>query len=317
MQPRPVGMVREHEAAVQRTPPPRTAHRHPAAGECIARIGEAAHPGRAAGRGRRQHQRAGERAPVGDLGDQRSRRQRHARRAVRAIQRLDRTVADDRPDRGVDAGEDALRLAEGVAEQHARTPGGRVRAPPCVDAGEGLARRCPPVDRQPEGRLGDEGVAAHRLEGCAGRIGLDLVVAAHHPDLAAVLEPNLRRAQHVAGRKQRHPHTVHFDRLAVGQRLQRDAGTQPRPQHALGGCGREVGAVAGPRVVGMRMRDHRTRHRPPRVDEEVARLAVQPLRPPLEQRPGCGGHRLSPRARGRPAAGRPPPAPPRAAPARW
>ena len=285
MQPRPVGMVRQHEAAVHRASPACAAHRHPAAGEGIARIGEAAHPGRAAGRGRGQHQRTGERAPVGDLGDQRGRRQRHARRAVRTVQRLDRAMADDRPDRRVDPGEDALRLAEGVAEQHARASGGRVRPPPRIDAGEGLARRRPPVDRQPEGRLGDEGVAAHRLEGRAGRIGLDLVVAAHHPDLAAVLDADLRRAEHVAGRKQRHAHAVHLDRLAVAERLQRDAGAQPRAQHALGGCGREVGAMAGPRVVGVRVRDHRARHRPPRVDEEVAGLAVQPFRPPLQQRP--------------------------------
>ena len=49
----------------------------------------------------------------------------------------------------------------------------------------------PAVDRQAEGRLGDEGVAADDLERRAGGIGLALVVARHHPDLASMLDAHL------------------------------------------------------------------------------------------------------------------------------
>jgi hypothetical protein len=48
--------------------------------------------------------------------------ERHAAFAIAAIERLDRAVDEDRADRGVDAREDALRLAERVAEEHARPP---------------------------------------------------------------------------------------------------------------------------------------------------------------------------------------------------
>ena len=74
----------------------------------------------------------------------------------------------------------------------------------------------------------------------------------------------------------RTPFSVH--RLAVGQALQRDVGAEPCAQHAFADRRGQVGAMARPRMVGMRMREHRTRHRPPRVDVEVARGAIQSLR---------------------------------------
>ena len=55
-------------------------------------------------------------------------------------------------------------------------------------------------DRQAEGRLGDEDVAAHRLEGRAGRVGAALVVARGDDAQALGLEGDLRRAEHVPGR---------------------------------------------------------------------------------------------------------------------
>jgi hypothetical protein len=311
VQPRPVGVVGQHEAAVDRAPPARAAHRHPTRRERVARIGEAAHPGRAAGGRRREHQRAREPGAVGELRHRPRRRQRDAGRAVGAVQRLDRAVADDRTDRRVDAGEDPLRLAERVAEQHARAARVGVRAPPRVDRREHLARRRPAVDRQPERRLGDEGVAAHRLERGAGRVGLDLVVAADDPHLAAVLEAHLGRAEHVAGRMQRHAHAVHVERLAVGQRAQRDAGAEPRAQHALGGRRGQVRAVPGARVVGVGVGDHRPRDRAPGIDVEVAGFAVEPFRAADEQHP-----ETMPQARGRAAGAGPGATGPARAPAR-
>jgi hypothetical protein len=41
--------------------------------------------------------------------------------------------------------------------------------------------------------------------------------------------------------------------------------------------------VAGTRVIGMTMGDHRPINGPDRIDEEVPRLAVEPLRPGTDQ----------------------------------
>ncbi len=47
-----------------------------------------------------------------------------------------------------------------------------------------------------------------------------LVVARGDPDAALVLEPHLRRAEHMAGRMQADAHAADVDRFAIGQRLQ-------------------------------------------------------------------------------------------------
>src|SRR4029079_5034359 len=79
--------------------------------------------------------------------------------------------------RSVDALQDALRLAEGVAEDQAGAAGLGIAPPPVVDRGEQLGLRLPAVDRQAEGRFGDEAVAAHRLERRAGGVVLARVGA--------------------------------------------------------------------------------------------------------------------------------------------
>ena len=118
---------RQHEAAVDAAAAARAAQLHPAAGEGVAEVAEAAHPGLAAApTAARGPARAAQVALSCDLGDQPRRRQRDAGRAVGAVQRLDRAVHDDRPDRRIDAGQDALRLAEAVAEQHAGAAGGGI-----------------------------------------------------------------------------------------------------------------------------------------------------------------------------------------------
>ena len=91
-----------------------------------------------------------------------------------------------------------------------------------------------------------------------------------------MLEPHLRRAEDMAGgmKAQAHPEVV--DRLAVGERLQPDV-AEPCPQHAVAGRGGEVVGVAAARMVPVRVRDHRAVDRPPGVDVEVARGAVQPF----------------------------------------
>ena len=78
-------------------------------------------------------------------------------------------------------GDEPLRLAERVGEQNARAPGRDILAPPGVDRGEDLGLRAPAIDRQAEGRLGDEGVTAQRLEGGRHAIALELVIARGDP----------------------------------------------------------------------------------------------------------------------------------------
>src|SRR5690606_41492062 len=56
------------------------------------------------------------------------------------------------------------------------------------DLAEHFALRGPAIDRQAEGRFSDEGMAAHGLEGGAGAVWLDLVVAGSYPDLTAILQ---------------------------------------------------------------------------------------------------------------------------------
>jgi hypothetical protein len=68
------------------------------------------------------------------------------------------------------------------------------------------------------------------------------------------------------------------DALPVRQGLQVDI-AQPRAQNAFGRLCGQVMAVARACMVGVRMRDHRARHRPPGVDVEVAGRAIQALRP--------------------------------------
>ena len=193
-------------------PPARAAQLHPAAREGVAVVAEAAHPGRALRRRRRDDQGArGSSALSATSVTSGVARQGDAGGAVGAVQRLDRAVHDDRPDRAVDARAGCAAPCRSCS----RRAGWRGRPRRCARhqasiVGEQLGLRLPAVDRQAEGRFGDEAVAAHRLERRAGgvvlaRVGAvagDVVVARGDPDLAAVLEPHLRRAEHVAGRMQ-------------------------------------------------------------------------------------------------------------------
>ena len=281
-------MVGDHEAAVHAAPPARAAQLHPAAGEGVRRIrAEALHPRRARGRRRRDHQRARQRRLVERrVGRMEGRRQGHAGGAVDGIQRLDRAMADDRPDRGIHAMQQPLRLAQRIGVEHRRAPRRGIAPPPGVDLREQRRLRRPAIDRQAEGGLGDEGVAAHRLERRAGAVRLQLVVARGHPDPAAMFQPQLRRAQHMAGRMQRQPHAVVHHGLAVGQGLQGDVLAEPAPQDGGAVVVGQVMGMAPARVVAVAVGDHGAVHRPPRVDVEVAGRAVEPL--------GAGDHQVAP-----------------------
>ena len=135
--------------------------------------------------------------------------------------------------------------------------------------------------RQGKRRLGHEHVARDRHEAGAGGIGGALVVAADHRPRALVLHRHLGAAQHMPGRLQPDTHVADAQRLAPVQRLLRlpcPLLAQPCAHQRQRVGARQHRAMAGTRVIGMRVGDHRAVHRPGRIDEEAAGLAVQPLR---------------------------------------
>src|SRR5713101_756827 len=78
-------------------------------------------------------------------------------------------------------------------------------------------------DRQPEGRLGDEQIAALRLEAGASRVSPALVVARDDDPVAAILDDRLGAAEDMPGRNQGNRYIADRHRFAVTDRLQRPA----------------------------------------------------------------------------------------------
>ena len=132
-------------------------------------------------------------------------------------------------------------------------------------------------DRQRERRLGDEQVAFDRFEAGAGRVAPTLVVARDDDAASAMLDHDLGAAEHVSRRQQADGdiaepagfavvHAVVCARRACAETRAHDGGGRRCRQHRL---------VAGARVVGMAVRDHRAVDGAVRVDVEIARDAVE------------------------------------------
>src|SRR6266446_10975748 len=79
-------------------------------------------------------------------------------------------------------------------------------------------------DRQPERRLGDEEVAALRLEAGAGRVGSALVIARDDNSAAAIVDDRLGAAEDMPGGDQGNRYVAERNRRAIAGRLQRRAG---------------------------------------------------------------------------------------------
>src|SRR5436305_2540686 len=79
-------------------------------------------------------------------------------------------------------------------------------------------------DRQSEGGLRDEEIAVAWLKGRAGRVRSTLVVAGDDDPRAAVVEHDLRAAQHVAGGEEAHPDPIDRNGFAVVDRPERTSG---------------------------------------------------------------------------------------------
>ena len=118
-----------------------------------------------------------------------------------------------------DQPDDALRLAERIGADEMRAL--RELLGRFDELGDLVRVGRMAEDRQAEGRLGDEDVAADRLEGQAGGVGLALVVARGDDARAVMLDADLRRAEHMAGRVEGDGDAVDVDRLAEDRLLRR------------------------------------------------------------------------------------------------
>ena len=168
--------------------------------------------------------------------------------------------------------QDALRLADRVAEQHRRLSTRLVATPPLEQLVDHHLGGIPPVNRKAEGGFGDEGLTAHGFERVAGRVGRPFVVAGHDAHTvvrAQWFEAYLRRAQHVSRGMKAHPHVADGDRLAIRDMLDDRFRSESPPEKTGAWRRAQVRGAARPRVITMRMRDQRARHRPPRIDVEA------------------------------------------------
>ena len=272
----PVGMVGHHESSVVTAPSPVAAHPHPARHEARRVLREPPHPGRSGRRRRRQNQLPTEFLALFGLGDHSGRQHRDAGIAVGVDQQPHRAV---QPDRLVGAagqlGEDALRLAQRVAEQHSGPVLPAAALPPLVNFVDHLIRLRPPVDRQTEGAFGQPDIDGRRLERGTGRIRGALEVAGYAPGTGIRFYSHPGRAEDMPSRKQRHPNIAQFERSAPPVAVMRGAFAEACGQDREVFACRVVVAGTRPRVVGVRVRDDRARDRFQGVDPETAGLAVQ------------------------------------------
>src|SRR5262249_23358302 len=90
----------------------------------------------------------------------------------------------------------------------------------------------------------------------------------------AMLDANLRGAEHVAGGMKTDVHVADASSLAVRKRVDVRVG-QPAPQHEFAGRRAQIGGRPRMRVVAVGVRDQGTIDRQPGVDVKPARLAVE------------------------------------------
>ena len=111
-------------------------------------------------------------------------------RAVESIDPFHRLVKNEGTGAGVEQRENTLRLAHRVSEQNTGAPRLPVGAPPVLDVRDSPRGIAPSEDREAEGGLSDEGMTAKGLEGRAGGVGGEFVVARNHPYFPVAFDAN-------------------------------------------------------------------------------------------------------------------------------
>ena len=131
--------------------------------------------------------------------------------------------------------------------------------------------------RQPEGRLGHEKIAGHKLERLRRAVGMGLVVASDDRDPALIGKPDLRAAKDMAGGKQGDGHRPIDERRAEVKLLKGAGAMRPialfhdgdslrRRQHMV---------MTRPCMISVSMRDDGPTHRTYRVDIGVDRFYIE------------------------------------------
>src|SRR5205085_2722338 len=156
----------------------------------------------------------------------------------------------------------------------------------------------PAVNREAEGRFGDERVTANRFDRRAREVRFELVVTGDDADLAAAFDAHLGRPEDVPRRVERDGNAAEVHGLAVADGSNRGGRAEPLPQDGFAVTGREVVAGAGAGMVRMGVSNHRAIDRLPRIDVEIAGRAVEPAvgqaqqvgrhAVPILTRPGAG-----------------------------
>ena len=274
VQPIPIRVVGHDKAPVGPPSAPHPPQGHPAAGKGAGAVGPEL-PRPCAGQGRRRGQHHGPWVGLAVAAGGNANRvgQGDSLPAQHCIGVLDRAMCQDRPYGRVKQRHQPLRFAQRIGPQQRGSASGGIGAPPAVDLGLQDVGGGPFEDRKPKGAFGDEGVAGNRLERVGQAIVDDLVIARHHPDLAAHLDPDLGRSRDMARRVKRDQSPADLAGLGIGDGVRCDV-TQPVAHDGGGGGGAKVGAHTGAGMVGMPMCDQRPGHRSPGINVEIAGRAV-------------------------------------------
>ncbi len=198
--------------------------------------------------------------------------------AIKIAQPLHRAVDVDRrimPER-TQFGDHPLRLAQRIGpDQHATL---RLRRQRREQFRHFIARFGMTEDGQAERRFGDENIARHGLEARARRVRAPLVIARHHNALTRIFEQYLRRAEYMTGGHERRFHITDDDTLTIshGGPTRLFAIAHAHDRERLGR--RPHGAMPAACMIGMAMRDERTRHRARRVYPRIGRGNVNSVR---------------------------------------
>src|SRR5262249_38668418 len=131
-----------------------------------------------------------------------------------------------------------------------------------------------------------EGVAPDGLEGRAGRVGRDLVIAGNDPHLASMFQANLGGAKNVPSWMKRHVHIADLPVLTVLHPLYRNGRSKSIQHQRSRSDGAQVSRRPLTEMVRMRVRYEGLVDGVPGVDVKAAGLAPKPVRAGLHQ-----GHR--------------------------
>ena len=184
------------------------------------------------------------------------------------------------PDR-LEFRQETLRFAEGVAEQ--QRGAAAIALPPVANLPSHLGSAVPSVDRHAEGGFRDQHITGHGFKRCTAGVVVSLVVATHNPDRSLRFQPDLSGTEHVAGTVERHPALIQPDRLAIGDRVQRDLLAESLSQNAFAVSNGPIFTAARSGMVGVGMGDQGPRHRTPGIDPGISCPAVQPLSGAFDQ----------------------------------